>query len=687
MLGLAERLGVTDADPWAAGVLANAERSSAADGEQLLQAARMLALGRQLESPARPPALSVAEIRQLANQRASTQSTDTSAASTQTRVRDRRSDGVPASPRLTRARLEWAQALPVLTGTALRRGDQLSPAAISRLNAARQALAREVDQPLASIEPATAALKVLSDHWTARIEREPGAFERARAAQSALTRAMAPQRAQAAQQRASLANKQAEYDATIALIRVLEPGFEEARIGAAKLGDVTLSQLESSVPSRMSAEEFAQLKLDVARQYLTQYQTQYQTRTTAAAAEPASNATERFIDALPPERRKSWEMQLIGGLTLRDVVATVARRGGALTLEGVDKAVRSARSFGPARFSVSAATVAEDRFHEIRYDSLDDFRIKLRTALQDNFELPMQIRSADGSTRLDLYRHGNERGGTTIIDQRDGSALAQPNGLEAAIVKALGIERAQYGAVVVSYASSAASAVMVNNPRLYTSAAEAVQQGIDVPESRSQVSTAPLRRQIEERTSTPARRLERLESDYTAFSRSLDARRSESRAGDIDAYVRLQRSALKLRDAAPGVVGERAGGIAQEAECLWYADLALRGFVSDGLLSPEAARGSIDSGLTTVGTILRRHGIPQGYATPPDAPSLLRFAIEIWDSIRWNAIRGYPSYLPELNGLAQTEQIRIMSSPLRFLEWLSRSATDWSALLDSAEFE
>ncbi len=562
----------------------------------------------------------------------------------------------------------------MLTDTALLRDQQLSPEAIASLGAARQALAAEVGQPLASIPHATAALMVLSDYWTTRVEREPGAFEKARAAQAALVQAMAPLRAQATQQRTSLADKQAEYHATIASIRVLEPGFDEAKIGAAKLGDITLAQLESSVPSRMSAGAFLQLKLDVARQYLTQYQT----RAAAVTREPAGTAIQQFIDALRPEQRKNWLMQLIGGPTLNDVVSKVARRDGAITLEGVDEAVRQARVLAPAGFPHDPMQVAPGRFYEVRYDSLDHFKAKLGRALTVHALLPMQIRSADGSRRLDIYRHGGEQFGTVIIDQRDGSAVAQPKGLEAAIVEALGIEPANFGAMVVSYGSSAA--VMANKPRLYTSAAEAVQQGIGLPESRSPVSTAPLRRQIEDRTSTPAQRLARLESDYAAFARSLDLRRATSQAGDSASFASLRRSASRLRDATPGVVGQRAGRIAELAAQMWYADLALRGFVSDGLLSPEAARGSIEAGLTAVDTVLRRHGTPEGFRVSLDNPSVLRFVFEMWDTIAWNVNQGYACNLPELDALAQAQRVEVVSTPLRFLEWLVNSAADWRRL-------
>ena len=678
IMRIAERLQVADVDRWATGVLANVERGGAADGAQMLRAAQMEALGKRLASPTQPAALSVQEIRQLASARALMQSSAT--------VQESRAPrGQPptppsASPRLTRARVEWAQALPVLSGTTLAPSGQLSSRALASLNTAHLALAREVDLRPASMPRATAALKVLADHWTARIGREPQAFERARAAQDALTGAMAPLRAQAAQQR-SLVQKTAEYDTTIDSIRVLEPNFDEARIVSTRVGDVTLSQLESSVPSRMSAESFAQLKLDVARRYLTEYQT----RATADAASPASSATQSFIDALRPELRKGWDMQLIGGPRLRDVVASVARRGGELSIASVALAVRNAKAIAPANYPNRSSAVVADRFYEIRYDGFADFSNKLDRALYyTNHELPMQIRSADGSRRLDIYRHGSERSGTVVIDQRDGSAVPQPDGLASAVADAFGIKGTDYGALVVSYGSS--SAVMADNARIYTSPTDVVRRGIETPESRGSVSTRPLRRNMAERASTPAQRLAQLETDLASFTASVDARRSASQSGDLVRFTDLSEIATRLRNAAPGSVGDRAGEIGAAVENLWQSDLHLRSYIDDGLLTPAAGQGSLEAGLATMRDIVRTHGIPEGYNVPHDEPFLLRFVIEMWETFKFDVSRGGNSHLAELDALPQARRFEIVSTPLKFVEWLKHSRADWHDLMHAANF-
>ena len=72
VLTLAHRLGVTDPDRWAAAVLAHAQRAGSANGEQVMQAARLAALGEQLGRPAgkTKTVMSLQDIRQLANDQA-----------------------------------------------------------------------------------------------------------------------------------------------------------------------------------------------------------------------------------------------------------------------------------------------------------------------------------------------------------------------------------------------------------------------------------------------------------------------------------------------------------------------------------------------------------------------------------------------------------------------------------------
>ena len=66
VLALAHRLGLPDADSWAAGVMAHAASSGAASDGQVLRAAQLVALGRQVMSPREPAIFSAEEIRSLA---------------------------------------------------------------------------------------------------------------------------------------------------------------------------------------------------------------------------------------------------------------------------------------------------------------------------------------------------------------------------------------------------------------------------------------------------------------------------------------------------------------------------------------------------------------------------------------------------------------------------------------------
>lgn len=68
VLTLAHRLGVTRPDRWAAAVLAHLQPTGSANGERVLQAARLAALGEQLGQAAGKTALSLKDIRQLANE-------------------------------------------------------------------------------------------------------------------------------------------------------------------------------------------------------------------------------------------------------------------------------------------------------------------------------------------------------------------------------------------------------------------------------------------------------------------------------------------------------------------------------------------------------------------------------------------------------------------------------------------
>ncbi len=492
LLQLAHRLGVPDANRWCAGVLAQDLQSGVADGKHLLQTAQLAALGRPTGSPAASAVLSVPEIRQLADARSRAQPAVDAAVGAD--PQNRRPVGATAPRASARANAEWAPALPALVGTGLVQDGQLTADAVTKLQTARQLLAKESGRPLNAIPPATAALQVLSEHWTARVTDDASAFDKARAAQSALSQAMAPLRAQATQQRA-LAQTNTDYDATVASIKVLEPTFVESRIAETKVGEVTLAELRSSMP----AEQFADLRLSVARQYLAHYQAQGDTNATTSAEDPAQT----FIATLKPTVRKSMEMQLIGGPSLSDVVRAEALRGGALTVERIERATRAMQP-EPLLPALTAQThlIQPNRFYELRYQGAPDLRTRLRLATRNLVELPMQIRTADGSRRLDIYRHGGERNGTTIIDQRDGSALAQPSGSIPAILDALGIKGGSYGGLVISYGP--AEVVMADRPNIYPDPGTVLRE-------RAAEQALPLRD-----------RLAQLDGEYTAFLRKLD---------------------------------------------------------------------------------------------------------------------------------------------------------------------
>ena len=442
------------------------------------------------------------------------------------------------------ASAEWVDALPALAGTPLVHDGQLTAEAITQLTAAREALAREVGQPVDAIARSTAALRVLSDHWTDRVGRDPAAFDRARAAQDALTRAMGPLRSE----QRSLAQTNSDYQATLGAIRALQPTFDEAQIAATQVGAAALSQLQPN----MAPETFASLRLGIARQYLAHYEAQARAQAQVPAKAPTKTPAEAFIAKLKVGVRKDWEMRLIGGPTLGDVVTAESARGGALTVERIERAVQAVQP-SPLLTDIADAqvgaweTIDTSKFYELRFTGVPDLRTKLKTALRYSYDEPMQIRKPDGSRRLDIYRHGNERGGTTIIDHRDGSALPQPAGSVAAILNALGIKANSYGGLVISYGSS--EIVMAERPALYPDPSKVMQE-------RAREQAMPLQR-----------RLAQIDGDYNAMVRKLDTAVLvdywENTQRSLPVYMWDERAALKntvlrLESDWPQAIGKRA---------------------------------------------------------------------------------------------------------------------------------
>ena len=651
--------GVTDIDGWATRILAAASAKKFDTASDVVWLARLVALGERTSRPtSEPPQLS--ELQAMAVELAA-------------RAPDARLAEVPqasAAGEVTETSPVWAAAQPVLAGTDLARDDRLTSAALKLLDAARRSLAREAGLPTRSISRQTAALQVAVDYWTGRVDREPGAFDRARTAQTALTEAMRPLREQAAAKEAA-ERLDTQYRATIASVRQLRPDFDETAIGATRVGEVTLAQLGSS----MSAHDFASLKLDIANRYLAQYQSRQ-----SPASTPTPTPVEAFLGGLTPELRKSWNLQLVGGPALQEIVAGVARSGAVLTAENVEQAVRRAQpALKPPSLPEESAKVANDRFYEIRFDTQDDFEAKLNGALRHRWNQPLQIRSADGSRRVDVYRHGSERGGTTIIDQRDGSAVPQPTTLAVAVSGALGIEGTTHGAVVVSYGSS--DAVMANEVRPYQSAAEVLRKGIEDPASRLILS----------RLGNPAQKLEKLQGDYATFVRSLDVRRAQGLAPDGEGLERLKNYAARLRDSAPGVVGDEAAAIAEASSILAAIDRSLRntrmGEVSSQLANGgrglvESGLTTIESGLATIRQIIRRYGIPENHRGPRSEAGLLRAAIMSWRVFSWKVERRLSTGFKSLDELSQARRLKVFTSPWTLLEWFYGNRADWNKWLE-----
>jgi hypothetical protein len=589
----------------------------------------------------------------------------------------------PTSAGSGQASSEWAEAQPALARTEFVRDGHLTPEATTQLNAAREALAREVGQPLDSIPRAAAALRVASDYWTARIGREPAAFEQAHHAQEALTQAMGPLRAQA-KARGTLAQHRSDYQATIASIRELEPGFDEGTLGATQVGEVTLSQLESAMP----AEDFAELKLSVARQYLARYR--------AIANDPATRPAKAFLDSVTPAIREGWERRLTGGSTLNAVVAAEVGRGGDLSVERIDQAVRRAQVVGPPRLPDLPSQVSADRFYELRYGNADEARAQLDGAMTNHPNLPMQIRTPDGSRRLDIYRHGSEQNGSMIIDQRDGSALPLPDGLVAAIVNRLGIDGG--GALVVSYGSE--PHVMAERPRIYRSTAGVLLQAIDNPASNSTASSQLLRQVNAQRNLPPAeRRLAQIERGYQSFLLSLETAVAErvdhTRPIRVDPLsTSLRQSAARLQSDAPESIKLRAQQIGQSVKFLLDTQNSTNGsFGWSAYLNaerkahpPAAGHSVIEHGLNQVRDLMRQHRVPTKYLNPLWEAKLLTATVGTRNGMTIDlahATRASYDYGHDQT-FSKKQLAQIASSPTRFFEYLSQSPGGWQLVADKA---
>ncbi len=663
ILQLAHRLGVPDANRWSAGVLSQARRRGMPDDKRLLQAAQLAVLARQSESPTTAAVLSVSDIRRLADERSRAHSAvDLAAGASQP---NRRPDDTAAASPSAEANTEWAPALQPLAGTDLVRDRQFTAEAVSKLHDARQALARETGQSLASIPPATAALQVASAYWTTRITRDAGAFDKARRAQDALNRAMEPLRAQATQQRA-LVQTNRDYDATLASIKVLSPTFVEGRIADTKVGEVTLAQLRSSMP----AEQFASLRLDVARRYLAHYQARGDTNAATSAKDPA----QAFIAKLKPDVRKSMEMQLIGGPALSDVVRAEALRGGALTVERIERAARAAQP-EPLLPALPGAgdRIEPNKFYELRYQGAPNLRTQLKDAMRNFGELPMQIRTVDGSRRLDIYRHGGERTGTTIIDHRNGSALAQPSGSIPAILDALDIKGGNHGGLVISYGST--DAVMADRPNIY-------------PDPR-----VVLRERAAEQALPLRDRLSQIDGEYTAFVRKLDTALLVENWGDSMQSTRVsaweERASLKKRAARlesdwPQAIDKR-GEMPAAAKLLndyqmmgWFREVEETA-AGERQPNPPPGRSVTERRLATIRELVSRTpGLPDDMKGPLGEAKFLVAALQDFASLRRDRT------FVDNGTLTETQFAQMLTSPRKYFDFLLQNPEAWQYVIQKA---
>lgn len=230
-------------------------------------------------------------------------------------------------------------------------------------------------------------------------------------------------------------------------------------------------------------------------------------------------------------------------------------RGGTLTVERIERATLAVQ---PApllpQLPQASSHTQPNKFYELRYQGAPDLRTQSKAALSYDNDLPMQIPTADGSRRLNIYRHGGERTGNTIIDQRDGSALAQPAGTIPAILDALGIKGVSCGGLAISYGS--VEAVMADHPKIY------LDPGVVMGE-RVAEQALPLRD-----------RLSQIDAECTAFVRKLDTAvlvegwGDNMQAGRVYAWderASLKQRALRLETDWPQAI-DRRGDMPADSE-------------------------------------------------------------------------------------------------------------------------
>jgi hypothetical protein len=352
-----------------------------------------------------------------------------------------------------------------LSETPFAQGAALTDEGRRRLTQAQQQLSAEAGLPVGA---SIAALQLAQEHWTAQIDRVEGSLERAVRAQDALTRAMRPYR--------DLAAMRNEYAARIDSLRQTDPAFDEQRIDRAQVGEdgLTLADLAASVPPDdvMQQTQLAALRLQVVRMLEEQVQAD-QPAKAAGSGLSASQYRELTAD-LPTHELIAAQFRLGPSVALQKALQPYAEPGHRLTAIELQQAVRDnepvLRPLG-AQHLYAMTSPAKDTFYEINFQGRQQAASQLGTAYRRLQNEPMQVRTADNSRRIDMYRHGTEAEGTTAIDYNTGRALPMPRGAVEAVLDDLQIEPGVSGQLVVSYGSGAAA--MSNQPLMYWSRSDA----------------------------------------------------------------------------------------------------------------------------------------------------------------------------------------------------------------------
>jgi hypothetical protein len=350
-----------------------------------------------------------------------------------------------------------------LVGTPFMEGAALSDEGQQRLARAQQQLSAETGVP---VEESVAALQLAQDHWTSQIVNEENAFERALRTQDALTQAMRPYR--------ELAALRNEYAARVDVLSQADPTFDEQRIGRTRIGDdgVTLGQIEATVAPQDVAQQTQLVALRL--QVVQMLERQHAAVSAAALEQGFSQAQYEELTAdLSAPALANAQFRLGPTMTLRDAVQPYAMPGFRLSAEQLEQAVQNNEPVvrpQPWQLLFGTSPIERDMFYELDFANRAQAVIRLNEAHRRLPLEPMQIRTADNDRRFDIYRHGSEASGTTVLDE-NGRAFPSPRGAVQAVLDELQITADQSGQLVVSFGSG--DKVMSNQPQMYWSRADA----------------------------------------------------------------------------------------------------------------------------------------------------------------------------------------------------------------------